>query len=255
MPKGIVISVLLLTTAAGAQGAANPWQALYEPLDARQMPCRVMKPIKLAAGKKYPVIVSLHGAGGKGSDNRKQLKPWNGQLAEKERRTKFPCYVVAPQAAGLWNAQHLKQIKTIIKELPAADMKRIYILGHSMGGHGTYIFIQLDPEYFAAAAPSAGSGRKRTADFIDPEKIKGIPIWAFHGDQDGVCPIAKDQKVFETIKRLGGNMKFTTWAGDKHAVSEKFIPGSNNGTTQLSSDHCDKEPDFMTWLFKQKRPD
>jgi len=41
----------------------------------------------------------------------------------------------------------------IIKGLPAADMKRIYILGHSMGGHGTYIFIQLDPEYFACRLP------------------------------------------------------------------------------------------------------
>ena len=56
------------------------------------------------------------------------------------------------------------------------------------------------------------------------------------------------------MKQLGGKMKFTTWAGDKHAVSDKFIPGSKNGTTQLSSDRCDKAPDFMTWLFKQKRP-
>ena len=254
MLKGIVISALLLASVA-THGAANPWQELYEPLESKQLPCRVMKPISLDASKQYPVIVSLHGAGGKGSDNRKQLKPWNRQLAEKELRTKFPCYVVAPQAARLWNAQHLKQIKEIIKRLAAADMDRIYILGHSMGGHGTYIFIQLDPEYFAAAAPSAGSGLKRTGDFIDPAKIKGIPIWAFHGDKDGVCPIAKDQQVFAALKRLSGNMKFTTWAGDKHAVSDKFIPGSGNGTTQLSSDRCDKEPDFMTWLFRQKRPD
>ena len=149
MLKRIVISGLLLASAAN--GRANEWREFYEPLDLKKLPCRVMKPINFDGSKTYPVIVSLHGAGGKGSDNRKQLKPWNQQLAEKERRTKFPCYVVAPQAAGLWNAQHLKQIKMIIKGLPAADMKRIYILGHSMGGHGTYIFIQLDPEYFAAA--------------------------------------------------------------------------------------------------------
>ena len=48
-------------------------------------------------------------------------------------------------------------------------------------------------------------------------------------------------------------MKFTTWAGDNHAVSGKFIPGAKNGTTQLSSNHCDKETDFLTWLFKQRR--
>ena len=56
-----------------------------------------------------------------------------------------------------------------------------------------------------------------------------------------------------SAKKLGGNMKFTTWAGDNHAVSGKFIPGAKNGTTQLSSTHCDKETDFLTWLFKQRR--
>ena len=55
------------------------------------------------------------------------------------------------------------------------------------------------------------------------------------------------------MKKLGGNMKLTTWAGDKHAVSDKMIVGADNGTTELSSDRCDKEPDFMTWLFAQSR--
>ena len=132
-------------------------------------------------------------------------------------------------------------------------MDRVYILGHSMGGHGTYIFIQLDPDYFAAAAPSAGSGLKRTEDFIDPKKIVDVPIWAFHGEKDGVCPIEKDLAVLAAMKRLGGNMKLTTWAGDNHGVAGKFIPGADNGSTEFSGKRCDREPDFMTWLFNQKR--
>lgn len=236
-----------------AIGAATGWQTLYEPLEGSAIPCRIMKPINFDAAQKYPVILSLHGGGGKGTDNRKQLKNWNQQLAEQERREKLPCYVLAPQASDLWNANDLKHIKAEISKLPAVDLDRIYILGHSMGGHGTYIFIQLDPDYFAAAAPSAGSGLKKTEPFIDPAKIKNIPIWAFHGDQDGVCPIAKDRKVFDEMKKLGGNMKLTTWAGGKHAVSDLFIPGDESGSTQLSGDRCDPEPDFMVWLFKQKR--
>lgn len=55
------------------------------------------------------------------------------------------------------------------------------------------------------------------------------------------------------LKTLGGNMKLTTWGGDTHAVSDKMIAGTENGTTQYSSELCDKEPDFMTWLFNQKR--
>ena len=131
MFKGFVISVAVLV--ATGTTSAQQWQRLYEPISDGARPCRLMKPINFDASQKYPVILSLHGAGGKGSDNRKQLKVWNGQLAEKAVRTKFPCYVLAPQAAGLWNAQDLKQIKDVIKRLPAVDMDRIYVLGHSMG--------------------------------------------------------------------------------------------------------------------------
>ena len=48
-------------------------------------------------------------------------------------------------------------------------------------------------------------------------------------------------------------MKLTTWAGDNHGVSGKMIVGADNGTTKFSSDRCDKEPKFMTWLFSQSR--
>jgi predicted peptidase len=246
---------MLGTLAADGQRPAQrpAWQSQYKPLEFEGMPFRVMAPIQIETEKKYPLILSLHGGGGKGSDNSKQLKDWNKQLAEPKRRNDFPCYVVAPQAQGLWDGDDLKKIKSYVKTLPSVDMSRIYIMGHSMGGHGTYIFIQLAPNYFAAAAPSAGSGLRRTEPFIDSEKIKDIPIWAFHGDKDGTCPIEKDQKVFNEIKKLGGVMKLTTWAGDKHAVSDKMIPGAGNGTTQSSSERCDAEADFMTWLFSQSK--
>jgi predicted peptidase len=94
---------------------------------------------------------------------------------------------------------------------------------------------------------------RRTEDFIDPETIKDLPIWAFHGDKDSVCPIEKELKVFAKMKELRGNMKLTTWAGDKHAVSGKTIVPGDNGKTEFSCDRCDREADFMTWLFNQKR--
>ena len=246
------VCVSLMLCGGNAVGRER-WTDRYEPLVFEGMPCRLMKPIDFAAKQSFPVIISLHGAGGTGVDNMRNLRDWNRQLAEKKRREEFPAYVVAPQSKGMWNVDHLKKIKSLIKTLPQVDMKRIYIMGHSMGGHGAYILIQIDPEYFAAAAPSAGSGRTRTKDFIDAAKISDLPIWAFHGDKDRVCPIEKDQKVFDEIKALGGKMKLTTWVGDKHGVSGKMIVGAENGRTQLSSERCDAEADFMTWLFLQSR--
>jgi len=249
----LMLSFACANAGAANEKPANEWISLYEPHASQKMPCRLMKPIDFEAGRSYPVIVSLHGGGGKGTDNRKQLKGWNRLLAEKQRRTKYPCYVLAPQTDRLWDAEHLTHIKAIVEDLPSVDMRRIYILGHSMGGHGTYILIQIDPHYFAAAAPSAGSGLKRTEEFITASVIKDIPIWAFHGDEDKVCPYERDLELFTEMKKLGGNMKLTTWAGDGHGVSAKMIAGADNGTTQLSSERCDPEPAFMKWLFAQRR--
>ena len=234
---------------------SGDWIEHYEAHSNPSINYRLMKPFGFNEKKQYPVIVSLHGAGGKGSDNRKQLRDWNKLLTDKKRRTDYPCYVLAPQTTQLWNKDDLKKIKSIIAGLPAVDMDRIYILGHSMGGHGTFILIQIDPNYFAAAAPSAGSGLRRTEDFIDATLIKDIPMWAFHGDKDRVCPIEKGHKVFKQMKKIGGNFKFTTWKGDGHGISKKMILGGNNGKTEFSSDKCDKEKDFMKWLFSQKRAD
>jgi predicted peptidase len=251
-----VVALLLSVLTVSGADAGQPrggWQSLYKPSTYKGLPYRLMAPVDFDADKKYPLIVSLHGAGGRGDDNRRQLKDWNGQLADGKMRKRYPSYVLAPQSKGLWNKTQLEHIKDIVKGLPAVDMDRIYILGHSMGGHGTFILIQADPAYFAAAAPSAGTGLRRTGDFIDAKVIKDIPIWTFHGDSDGTCPYAKVRKVFADVKALGGNMKLTTWKGDKHGVSGKFIPGAKNGATECSSDRCDREADFMKWLFKQKR--
>ncbi len=170
--RWVVLATLFLAIHApgNAQVAdgrvSEDWVDLYEPYPDDEMPYRLMKPLGFDSDKRYPVIVSLHGGGGRGTDNRKQLRGWNKPLAEEQRRSDYPSYVLAPQSTRLWDAAHLKKIKDIVAALPSVDMDRIYILGHSMGGHGTYILIQIDPGYFAAAAPSAGTGLKRTYEFI-----------------------------------------------------------------------------------------
>jgi len=231
------------------------WIDLYEPQDDTIMVHRLMKPFGYDPSQRYPVIVSLHGGGGRGTDNRKQLKIWNQHLADEDVRINYPCYVLAPQVTELYKKSDLKKIQQIISELPSVDTDRIYMMGHSMGGHGTNILVQIDPDYFAAIAPSAGTGLPDTEPFIDATLIKNVPTWAFHGDQDPTCPYDRNLNLFNEMKQLGGNMKLTTFKGDKHNIPGKIIPGADNGTTLLSSDRCDPETDFLKWLFSQKRSD
>jgi len=228
------------------QNVSEDWVALHEPHVYKEMLYRVMKPINFDSSKSYPVIVSLHGAGGRGADNLKQLRDWNEVLAEKQRRTDYPAYVVAPQSERRWDTTHLQNVKDIIKDLPSVDMNRIYVLGHSMGGSGTYRFIQADPNYFAAAAISAGGGAS-----VDASVIKDLPVWIFYGDKDR---IEGGRIIFKKMQEIGGNMKFTTWVGDGHGVAPKMITGADNGGIQLSGDRCDPEPVFLKWLFKQGNP-
>lgn len=246
VPTALYLILCLLTNTATAQ---ENWKELYFPIEDTEIPYRLMTPYGFDERESYPVIVSLHGGGGRGTDNQKQLKVWNQQLADEQRRKDFPCYVVAPQSTELWNENHLNKIKAIIADLPSADSKRIYVMGHSMGGHGINILLQVDPHYFAAAAPSAGTGRTDDNDFIEAKIIKDIPVWAFHGDKDTVCPYGPQQKLFAEMQALGGNMKLSTFSGDGHGISGKFITGADNGRTQSASDRCDPEADFMTWLF------
>ena len=252
-----VILLAAVVASANAQvdkSAGNQsWMRQYEAHSDEVMPYRLMKPFALEEGKLYPVIVSLHGGAGRGTDNRRQLRIWTRHLADEATRKRYPSYVLAPQSERLWDGEHLEKIKAIVSKLPAADQDRVYVLGHSMGGHGSFILLQIDPTYFAAAAPSAGTGRSTSEEFIDASLIKDVPIWAFHGDRDEVCPHERAEELFAEMEQLGGNMKLTTWAGDGHSVGAKLITGGDNGTTKCSSDRCNSEPELLRWLFSHSR--
>jgi len=93
-----VLPVFLLSCVGLFAQNDRSWMDLYEPHADEEMPYRLMNPLDYDSSKRYPVIVSLHGGGGTGSDNLKQLKVWNQHLADEQRRQDFPCYVLAPQA-------------------------------------------------------------------------------------------------------------------------------------------------------------
>ena len=59
---------------------------------------RLLKPEHIEPGKKYPVVLFLHGAGERGDDNASQLQYLPELMATTEYREKFlPCFLIAPQ--------------------------------------------------------------------------------------------------------------------------------------------------------------
>jgi len=61
------------------------------------LPCRILSPLDFKEGKKYPLIIFLHGAGERGNNNEAQLT-WGADLfLDSINRIKFPAIVVFPQ--------------------------------------------------------------------------------------------------------------------------------------------------------------
>jgi predicted peptidase len=255
-----VIAVLLIISvfALGrAVFAAESWQDVfqrktYRNADGQSLLYRLMEPEKIEPGKRYPLVLFLHGAGERGSDNASQLVHGAGDFAKPENRQKYPCFVLAPQcpADGRWvdidwnlpahtmpkepsvpMKLALELVDKLVAELPV-DKERIYMTGLSMGGFGTWDAIQRRPELFAAALPICGGG-----DTAQAPRLKNLPLWAFHGEKDSVVPTHRTTDMIEAIRKAGGNPKMTIYPGVDH--------------NSWSATYAD--PAVMAWLFGQKK--
>lgn len=218
------------------------------------LPYRLLKPAATDGqeSQKYPLIVFLHGAGERGSDNKSQLKHGVFELCTPERRKDFPCFLLAPQCPKnqLWAAFDWKNsqdpgpqsmtrsleltmevIDRLFKQEPI-DPERIYITGLSMGGYGTWDAIARRPEFFAAAMPICGGGNPLTA-----EKIKHIPIACFHGAEDKIVLPERSRNIIEAIRMAGGEPLYVEYAGTAH---DSWKPA-----------YADEEN--WKWLFSQRR--
>ena len=202
----------------------------------RRLRYDLMTPGNYDPKKKYPLVLCLHGSAGSTQAAR--------VLAGPEMRAKYPCFVLAPETlvGEAWGPRPfdaMADVQPLVLEIIAAlqnefsvDSKRFYVTGQSGGGFGTYAFIIGNPGLFAAAAPVCGTG-----DTTKAGRIAKIPIWIFHGDQDGLVPVRKSREMFEALKRAGGEPKYTEYKGVKHNSWDKAYATE----------------EFWEWLFEQKK--
>jgi predicted peptidase len=52
----------------------------------------------------------------------------------------------------------------------------------------------------------------------DVQRIKDLPIWIFHGDEDTMVPVQGDDEVFAALKAVGGRVRYTRAAGEGHSI-------------------------------------
>lgn len=148
---------------------------------------------------KWPVIYFFHGIGESGSDL-EDLLPY-GVLKYLTSGGKLDAIVIAPQCPGdsHWADTDVEEEKLVqfVPEMTAKyniDTDRMYLTGLSMGGRCTWKLALAMPDTFAAIAVVCG--RTNTYEF---DTIRNMPIWMFHGAQDGTVSFDNINKILPVL--------------------------------------------------------
>lgn len=247
----LIICFLIVVTGLQAQNSLfEKKQFIYK---SDTLHYRIMYPKNYQTTEKYPLLIFLHGSGERGNDNEKQLKHGSLQFTNEQNRAKYPSIVVFPQCPkeGYWapivdakngfsfvNSQKptepMQLLIRLIKQLKknnAVDTKRIYVLGLSMGGMGTFDLICRMPKTFAAAVPICGGVSVERL-----KKVQKIPIRIYHGDADNVVPVIHSQEAYNKLKALGSkNVELVLFHGVGHN----------------SWDEAFRTKDFLDWIYSK----
>jgi len=103
-------------------------------------------------------------------------------------------------------------VDEVLEKFPV-DKNRVYLTGLSMGGEGAWRLAIRRPETFAALVTICGSWSSPSK----AERLRQVPVWAFHGKIDSVVPVAETKKMVEALKSLGADARLTVYDGVGHA--------------------------------------
>ena len=159
-----------------------------------------------------PMLVFLHGSGERGNDL--ALVCRHGPPGLVARGQDFPFFILSPQCPrrSVWEPDSLDALLDHLLTTLPVDKNKIWLTGISMGGYGTWDWGTASPERFAALVPICGAGRP----FLAAERLRTMPIWAFHGGRDKVVPLRAHEETIKSIQSAGGNPKFTVYPTAGH---------------------------------------
>jgi predicted peptidase len=243
-----VASLVLAPSAAGAPDVDGFAARSFKGANGVTMLYRLFIPSAEPRKTPLPLVVYLHGSGGIGDDNLKQISGGNATgthvWTTPDAQRRHPTYVLAPQLpqGEQWRApgsgalsSHAEALVQLIAALTREfflDPDRVYLTGQSLGGGGTWDIISKRPDLFAAAVPLCGDG--------NPSRVAGarrLAIWAFHGAQDPLVPVTGSRDLVAALRAVGNPVKYTEYADVGHDVWTRAYV----------------DPALADWLFGQRR--
>jgi len=210
----------------------------------------VYVPRNLEPGRRYPLVIYLHGSCGECTTHERiliesGLRFWHAYDRNVQQQ---PAFLLAP-AGGTrgWTSQARRDavfelIDGLLEEFPV-DRRRIYLMGFSMGAAGIWDYLQKRPGFFAAANPQAIGGGK-----VDAELVKNTPIWATIGADDDPRRLDELAANIARIRAANGDpWGASTWVT---GVNPRFtiFPSTDHGGAQGATQRI---PGLLDWFFSQ----
>ena len=100
-----------------------------------------------------------------------------------------------------------------IRERYTIDADRIYLMGHSMGGAGTYYLGGKYSDMWAGLAPIAGAGGI-TAETA--ERFRSLPMLVMHGDKDSIVNVAGSRRTAMALQSVGAQHIYLEFPDKDH---------------------------------------
>ena len=219
----------------------------YEQHTFQNMAYIIRYPNGYEEGKRYPVIMVLHGAGTRGTDV--EVLKNNAFFAETDKYEQFPFITVAPLCHTDTWFDLFETLRAFVKYMGGSsfiDIERFYLIGPSMGGYTTWALAMSMPEYFAAIVPICGGGM-----YWNAGRLVNVPVWAFHGEKDLVVFVEESKKMVNAVNANGGNAKLTIYPENEHnawsdtysnyEVFEWLLSHKNENAKQLKNEYADQK--------------
>jgi predicted esterase len=225
----LACAVALLGASCAAQVYTPGPQVLsfFSDVDDSDQPYGLYLPKSFDAAKKYPLVVSLHGAWSNHRLNLRRVFGRGNRPAETDAQASryFPAVrdvefiVASPYARGTMGYQGIpeKDVYDVVADVKRRfpiDEDRVYLTGLSMGGGGALWLGLTRPDVWAAVAPVCPAVPDGT-DELAPNALN-LAVHLFHGDQDPAVPVDVSRRWHKELLNLGVNAAYIEYPGVRH---------------------------------------
>ena len=106
------------------------------------------------------------------------------------------------------------KVLDIVRHEYKIDPRRMYLMGHSMGGFGAWFLGQKHLQMWAAIAPMSGINENGFKE-LDIKKLARLPVLVAVGEQETDTVVTSNQAV-AALKAAGGDVTYVEIAGGTH---------------------------------------